>query len=544
MLHKCRNNNKFSSFLFVIISFLAFAGTAHAATYYIAPSGSDSNNGTSPSSPWKTFSYALSSSRAWCGNTLVLLDGPYGDGTGTGKIDVQGANCSQGNELKITAQNSRQALIKDDGTGRAVRVKKSAYVTIDGLYARSVDKIGVDGNGGPFQIDLSHHVTIRNSIGVNPNRYANVPVYSTLNSQDLLFEDNEAYLFHRHCVTGWEGERITVRRQYCNPRGGKIPGSFSAGGMPLGTGDAVFSMYPCAGCILENSIGEGPMFLNEMNATYHDNLIMSGKVLGSICVGCAAGNGINLNPRKPGINYTPQNILIENVAIVDHKAESPAIRASNVVNLVVQNVTVIGAGSTTGIKLDEVRNKEGVLLGATPDQQSATVSDTLAMKFGGSGFYKQAGTYNSLTTSNLYSYGNGTAASGNWGNVSTSDPGLGSCKVFIPDGSPLKGKGANGTDIGANVLCRYENGVLTQQQLWNWQTGQFPCGAIVPGVNDIAGDSCADVHKRLNVNTNGCNLPATPSCKQPAPPNFPPIPIGGGIPGGGGSGGGVGHCYK
>lgn len=310
-----------------------------------------------------------------------------------------------------------------------------------------------------------------------------------------------------------------MRRQYCNARnGGKIPGGFSAGGASLGTGDAVFSMYPCKDCILENSIGEGPMFLNEMNATYHENLIMSGKILGSICVGCAAGNGINMNPRGNGLNYTPQNILIENVAIVDHKAKSPAIRASNVVNLVVQNVTLSGAGSTTGISLDDVGE------GAAANQLSATVRDTVAMKFNSTGFNQEAGTYNSLTTSNLYSYDNGTAARGNWGNVSTGDPGMGSCKVFIPDGSPLKGKGANGTDIGANVLCRYENGVLTQQQLWNWQTGQFPCGAIVAGVNDVAGSSCSDVHRRLNVNTNGCNLPATPSCRQPAPPNFPTIP--------------------
>ncbi len=147
MLHKCQNSNKFFSFIFVIISFLAFAGYAQAATYYIAPSGSDSNNGTSPSSPWKTFSHALNSSRAWCGDTLVLLDGTYGDGTGTGKIVFQGANCSQGNELKIMAQNSRQALIRDDGTGRAVDIQNSAYVIVDGLYARSVDKVGVISNG-------------------------------------------------------------------------------------------------------------------------------------------------------------------------------------------------------------------------------------------------------------------------------------------------------------------------------------------------------------------------------------------------------------
>jgi hypothetical protein len=61
----------------------------------------------------------------------------------------------------------------------------------------------------------------------------------------------------------------------------------------------------------------------------------------------------------------------------------------------------------------------------------------------------------------------------------------------------------------ANVLYRYEYGVLTSKPLWDAKTGKFPCGAIVPGVNDIPGASCFDVHKRLNVQSNGCSLPST-----------------------------------
>jgi hypothetical protein len=34
----------------------------------------------------------------------------------------------------------------------------------------------------------------------------------------------------------------------------------------------------------------------------------------------------------------------------------------------------------------------------------------------------------------------------------STNPGLGSCYLWIPDGSPMKGAGAGGTDIGANVL--------------------------------------------------------------------------------------------
>ena len=83
---------------------------------------------------------------------------------------------------------------------------------------------------------------------------------------------------------------------------------------------------------------------------------------------------------------------------------------------------------------------------------------------------------------------------------------MGSCIVFIPQSSPMKGAGKNGEDIGANILKRYEEGVLTNQSLWDADTGAFPCGAIVSGLNDVSSSSCFDVHERLNVNANGCIL--------------------------------------
>ena len=87
------------------------------------------------------------------------------------------------------------------------------------------------------------------------------------------------------------------------------------------------------------------------------------------------------------------------------------------------------------------------------------------------------------------------------------NPQIGSCIAFIPSTSTMKGAGAGGADIGANILYRYQNGSLTSQPLWDSVTGEFPHGAIVAGVNDIAGSSLFDVHKRLNVNTNGCSFP-------------------------------------
>jgi hypothetical protein len=127
-----------------------------------------------------------------------------------------------------------------------------------------------------------------------------------------------------------------------------------------------------------------------------------------------------------------------------------------------------------------------------------------------------ADSYNNGTNYNSPSSGQCT----NCTNYQTTDPQLGLCKVWIPTGSPMKRTGQNGMDIGANILYRYQNGILTTQPLWDPVAGRFPCGAIMAGVNDISGASCSNVHQRLNVNTNGCSFP--PSYRQQSGTVAPP----------------------
>jgi len=61
-------------------------------SYYISPNGSDSNDGKSQASPWKTFKYALDLSTGITqGDELVLLDGDYTEST-TGILREVGNN--------------------------------------------------------------------------------------------------------------------------------------------------------------------------------------------------------------------------------------------------------------------------------------------------------------------------------------------------------------------------------------------------------------------------------------------------------------------
>jgi len=494
--------------LLVAIALLLLTAPAQAATYYISPSGSDLNNGTSPATPWQSFSYAINSARAWCGDTLRLLSGTYGDDGGTtGKISLNGVVCTLGDELTIRAEDQRQAKILDNGTGYAARIQNSAYIIVDGIYFRSTDNsASTGGTGRTFQIDSSSNITVRNSLFANPNRYGNTPSTGAYFSTDILFEDNESYIFHRHCFTAWHSERVVVRRQYCNPRGGAQPGHVGAGN-GINRADALISMYPCKDCILENGIGDGTgsrMYLFEMNGTLGSGIVLSGsKILGSICYKCDYGNGGFPNARSPGINYSPQNITVEDVAFVDHNSGANGIRCSNCVNVNFNHLSILGTGTgLNGFVADDTAD------GATAAEGSVNIRNSIVTGktqygFRCSGPLVCGGSY--LTAfSNTTNFSTGT-----WTNTLTTDPALGTCKLWPPDASVSKTNGDGGTYRGAQILYRYVNGVLTSTPLWDPVTGAFPNGAADPdGLNRVAGQSLFDFHTRVNVNTGGCNFPA------------------------------------
>jgi len=59
-----------------------------------------------------------------------------------------------------------------------------------------------------------------------------------------------------------------------------------------------------------------------------------------------------------------------------------------------------------------------------------------------------------------------------WANSLSADPLIGDGRLIISANSPSKGTGENGSDIGANIQYRYQDGVLTTEPLWPWPMQQ------------------------------------------------------------------------
>lgn len=510
--------------LIPVLIWLCLASVADAATRYISPSGSNSNNGQSTSTPWLTFAHAFANTS--CGDTLLLMNGTYGDGTSTGLLDIRKV-CTAGNEYTIRALNSRQAKIQDTTGNYAVLVWEAAYIILDGLYGASVDNTdfgnNTSGKGNPSSVRFSHHITVKNGVWANPNRYSNTTPMGAFKSQDVLFEDNEAYVFHRHCLTAWQSERITVRRQYCNPRGGRIAGSFNSGN-GLNTADSVMSMYPCKDCILENAIADGTtssMFMNEMNATFGSGVLMSGsKVLGSICYKCSYETSIYMNSRNAlGINNTPQNILVRDFATIDYDPNSgQGIRVSDGVNITLDHITILSNPSVNLTTQHGITTDNPSTTGTTNVENSVAISNVVVRGVKDRGMNITG--FNTWTANSIISNSNGTnynpSSSANYTNTSTVDPAYGLCKgLWVPAGAPGKGTGVSTrtslghNDIGATILYRYVDGVLTDIPLWDTVTKAFPFGAATAdGINRVAGQSLFDIHVRLKVGDADCPFPA------------------------------------
>src|SRR5262245_60327915 len=230
----------------------------------------------------------------------------------------------------------------------------------------------------------------------------------------------------------------------------------------------------------------------------HFAVIDGAKFYGNIALrGCY---GFFQEPGPTGANEN-RNTLVDNDVAVDPACNGFGFAGTQ--SATITNVTALNAGGAGGT---------GVSIGACSGQgcgggsYSFTGRNILTMNGATHGLRVEAGiqtwavrSINSFRNANNYDPG----SSGNYTNKHSQDAGLGACKVWIPDSSPMKQAGEAGAAIGANVLYHYtsnmgdETATLTSTPLWDPTTGAFSCGAVIAGVNDTPGDSRINVHERL-----------------------------------------------
>jgi hypothetical protein len=496
------------------------ASPALGSTYFLSPNGNNRDSGTEHA-PWKTFAFAVR--RLVPGDTLILLDGRYDSAT-TGLLAV---DCASGakhgassSPITVMAQNERRALIVGDGRLAPVSIQNCSYWHLRGLYTRQIDNARAPGGSG-FNVHLrdSSHLTVQRCLAYGANRYTNVSIIVLHRTHDSLVEECEAYFFHRKGISlGVKAARNTIRRNYVHSRfAGDVCRNCEgdSSGQSSRRGDEGINLgYPGSDNVAENNISEGSYIGFTVNALGASD---RNKFYGNIAVD--NDYGFLITSRGAGTTRTPHDTVLSHNVAIGSTRTGAYLRGAE--NTRASNLTILDTVSGHGLaadhsSLDHITDAARCDKDTSPCGNGASsthVLNTLVLNSAGIGIRiataQQEGGW-SVTFSNAYNnrldYSPGSSP--NLVDSSTVDPQLGSCKLWIPDGSPMKGGGKNGADIGATILYRYQSARLTSQPLWDPATGAFPSGALVAGVNDIAGQSAFDVHQRLNVNTNGCSFPA------------------------------------
>ncbi|MFA6216027.1 MAG: CFI-box-CTERM domain-containing protein [Candidatus Omnitrophota bacterium] len=184
---------------FFLLFIFFFAHNSFAATYYVAPTGSDTTGNGSNPTPWATPRYACTQMAG--GDTLILKNGTYVDTTPTQlgcDNQIRPPNGTAGNYTIVKAENDWQAIIDWSGCGsisdgdEPIRIYESGqtkqYIQVEGIKV-------INGTTAVYTRDCDHIKLKRLAIIASPASGTDDSGYGesfiiARNSHYVLLEDS------------------------------------------------------------------------------------------------------------------------------------------------------------------------------------------------------------------------------------------------------------------------------------------------------------------------------------------------------------------
>ena len=460
-----------------LASLFLLAQAAQSATYYISPSGSDSNNGLSQAAPLKSFSKAFSTISG--GDELVLLDGAYSNSAGTGFINYDDGSCSScaeppsGTSLSamtyVHAQNEGSVTV-DGGSrpglflGRSpANGGKTSYVKVQGIR--------FEGGGTLYNTsyctikDCGFHDTSQGggsvfTVGTIDHNDGNT--YNLIEDVWVWGQDRVIAINYRANYNVWR--RVVVRGDGC--------GSSACSGS--GNPNVGFSVYDSQHnsiqnmVVIDRTLGGGSPYADFATAQHDPGTgLGSAEYLGpNEWLGC-----ISLKSPDSGFQFEADNAndnthTLRNIVAWNSASENVNI-AGQASNIILQNVTAGVSASGSNVRV-------------APAVVGGTVRDIVAYNAG------LWGINSVITPSNVDVYGaaggsyNQTACSVGCKSTNPLSDGTPTSLEYIArveSGSALSGTDS-GTDIGANIVKRYGTDgtrygdpgydALSSTDLWPW----------------------------------------------------------------------------
>jgi len=419
------------------------------ATYYLATTGSNSNSCTTAQSnrtPKATFASAWDCLTA--GDILIVMDGTY-----TQASPPPGKAGSVGNLITVRAANDGGAIISG-----GVTLRNNSYLEFDGFKITSTGGAVAALSAGKNLV--THHVTFRRCGFNTTTTTEHGGVGLSDGTHHMLFEDFWAWGGGRYtvsCYGGPGGHPPNTTCDYNTFRRGVIRQGPAASSP--GNPEASLALYYASNNIVENVIAlDGNQDSDSSNAAFyltaHDPPphVSGNKFYGVLALN-NRGIGWYLDHNGTGSNNELRNSVF-------WKSTGGGIALYSAV------VGACSANLIDHVTVGESGRAEGLWNGCA----STAVKSSIFIHNATYGI-KQGSSQGSMGTHNwnlLYNNVSGAYSNIPPGvNDKTSNPAL----IYIgrvEPGSPCVGSGEGGTNCGADLTFRYQNGVLTSTALWPW----------------------------------------------------------------------------
>jgi len=463
------NIRSFFRFVIALLSIL-LSQTLLAASYYLSIDGDNKNKG-SETHPWSTFSHAFY--RMNGGDTLYVKDGTYNQAL---------YNPPSGSEFKYTtikSVNRYGSIIDGEALDRpALNIDNGFHhIKIDGFHFKSGHHTGSTNaaaigeakrgdnstpNDGTSHIQLIGNVFQGRDRG-EANQYASLVVIAV--SKHILIEENATFgKANKYHFFAFKSSDLTFRRNIV--RWDAVNPSKQGPGQPSGS----MALYDTSNSIVENNIALDGQHTSSTSTTgfympAHYIGCDNNSWYGNIALNNQAQSAFALDPggnyTNPGRSWTCNNqTLKNNIAWRSNNGSGHGFNIGQGGGEFMSGVSI--SNNTSGGN----PNGRGITIHHNPKKH--TFNDNLVIG-NGKAFNCSNSTYNFnngilFKNSELFS---GSGCTKNISNILYTDPKI-KYLTRVEDSSIGKGMGKNNSDIGATIIQRYQDGQLTNKNLWPW----------------------------------------------------------------------------
>lgn len=449
------------NFFIVFLAMLFVAGGAHAATYYLSPSGSDSS-ACSQSAPCATLSKAFSVMKS--GDTVYLADGTYAGSKNAINYSSKPPSGTSSAYTTVKAVNPGSAVIDGQGSVDLMSPYNSvtmSYVQFDGLqWVNSSSDIGTTGSSDTNR--TVHHIKF--------TRCGFQNMFDVSYSSYILVEDCYVTGEGRYSFIAFTSDHVVFRRCV-----GRLDNA-NGGGMPISNFINYTSQYvEFQNCIAIDSNDQyysnynyafGGIYLRMSNTISQTWSSTNTGIKGSIILN--VHHSANLANAALTFSGGVTGTKVENLILWDSKVPYVIANGPVSADFTVNHLTA-GVGSAGSYN-------NGFMAGTTSYGRV-----TNSIFYGGTGITALS----NLAASNYNAfYANTTNKSGvtsSTGDVTTTNPLSGGGLAYLPrieTSGSLHGTASDGGNRGATILYQYgvsgtlhgDSGydTLTTNPLWPW----------------------------------------------------------------------------